>query len=349
MGLKLHIGFGLAVLLAGCATVDHTPHATVGMLIPASSNEATHIRQVAILPFDGYQGREFSAEIQAQLASVKIGDKPYFQVADRAQLDHLFSEIRLSQSGAVSHDQALRLGKLLRAKGLYTGTQGTLTTNQSYYQEKRRACADGSQPKDLLSALACQKFVDSTVNCTQYDANFTFSVRLTDTETGQVVYARTIPGAATARSCSDRQPAPTAAQLADSAKQKAFSSFLHDVAPSIQTMEVQLLDVPNGTESESARAKLAQGIAFATAGRMDRACELWGEARESAGQSPAIYYDLGVCAEWQGEVDRAADLYKQADRMLLKPDDRISLAMLRTDKARRDSVKFAEQVRSSRP
>ena len=79
---------------------------------------------------------------------------------------------------------------------------------------------------------------------------------------------------------------------------------------------------------------------------MDNACELWGEARNLAGNSHALLYNLGVCAESRGDVDAALSLYKQADKKLGKPDDDISLALNRVSTAIKNKGKLKEQLGS---
>ncbi|MCG6534168.1 MAG: hypothetical protein L7F78_05635 [Syntrophales bacterium LBB04] len=79
---------------------------------------------------------------------------------------------------------------------------------------------------------------------------------------------------------------------------------------------------------------------------MDNACELWGEARNLAGNSPALLYNLGICAESRGDLDAALSLYKQADKKLGKPDDDISLALKRITNALKNMVKLKEQLGS---
>jgi len=58
----------------------------------------------------------------------------------------------------------------------------------------------------------------------------------------------------------------------------------------------------------------------------------------------AIQYNLGVCAESRGDFDAALRLYRQADRLLGKPDDNITLALNRAGQALQNQKKLREQL-----
>lgn len=340
--IQMRLILAVAVVsLSGCASLIKGPRTAVTMQTPAESHQATKIRRIAVLPFEGNQGKEFATEVQGLLAGVKLNDTPYFSVADRGMNDRIFAEIKLSQSSAMSRDQALRLGRLLGVKGMYTGAAGNAVSTPSSYQESRSTCNDVGGK--LFSK--CKNPVNTTVTCTRNIVTYSFAPKLIDAETGQVIYARNISETASAQSCpDDLSPASNVAQLTGQAKQAALQGFLRDVAPSYQTVEVQLLEAPDGLD-EQGRTKLSQGVAFAVAQRLDRACELWEEASQRGGKSMALFYDLGVCAEAAGQVDKAQQLYTQADRLLDRPNDQISLALTRVAQTKRNAGKLAAQTR----
>ena len=89
------------------------------------------------------------------------------------------------------------------------------------------------------------------------------------------------------------------------------------------------MDVVDPKANELIRRKVKQGLEFAAANRMDRACEIWQEARQEGPTLAEVLYNLGVCAEISGHQSEALALYRQADRLLDRPDDRISAALLR--------------------
>ena len=78
--------------------------------------------------------------------------------------------------------------------------------------------------------------------------------------------------------------------------------------------------------------------------RMDAACELWEEARRLEPEFPSILYNLGVCAESQGNFARALDFYRKADKALGNPDDNINAALKRVTAALKSQKKLEEQL-----
>jgi tetratricopeptide (TPR) repeat protein len=146
--------------------------------------------------------------------------------------------------------------------------------------------------------------------------------------------------------CEDTKPLQGEYVLIEKAKEAVKKDFRRDVAPYYVTLEIKLMDSTDGIESPEAKDKLKNGLAYADKGRMDNACELWGEARNLAGNSPALLYNLGVCAESRGDLDAALSLYKQADKKLGKPDDDISLALTRVNTAIKNKGKLKEQMGS---
>ena len=111
------------------------------MLVPAKYHEASRLREVAVLPFDGKGGQGFAAEIEGTIASINIGDKQYFNLVDRVRLEKLISEMKLSQSALVDSNTAARVGRLVGAKGIYTGIITASDVSDSAYREERTRCA----------------------------------------------------------------------------------------------------------------------------------------------------------------------------------------------------------------
>lgn len=127
-----------AVFVASCAP----PAVKTTMLVPAKYHEASRLREVAVLPFDGNGGKEFAAEIEGTIASINIGDKQYFNLVDRVRLEKTISEMKLSQSALVDSNTAARVGRLVGAKGIYTGVITASDISDSAYSGPYALCAD---------------------------------------------------------------------------------------------------------------------------------------------------------------------------------------------------------------
>jgi tetratricopeptide (TPR) repeat protein len=342
---RLIIGLNVCIcffLLSACAT-----KVRLNMLQPAQYHEASLTKAVAVLPFQGPGGKAFAAEVEAVLAGIGIDDKPYFTLVDRASINKTIDEMKLSQSGLVDQKTAAKLGKLIGAQGIYTGIVTMNNYEDSPYSEDRQTCTRYETKRDKDGreySGACISWRRYTVNCVKRVASFAVSPKLIDVTTGRILYARDLSSTLNSSGCEDTRPVQSELVLLERAKETVKNDFRLDVAPYYVTMEIKLMDSTDGMESKEAKEKLKNGIAYADKGRLDSACELWGQARNLAPNSYVLVYNLGVCAESRGDLDAALNLYKQADKMLGKPDDDITLALNRVESAIKNRSKIKDEL-----
>lgn len=328
--------------LSGCAT-----KIKVNMLQPAQYHEASLTKAIAVLPFTGPGGPEFAAEIEGVLAGIGIDDKQYFTLVDRASVDKVISEMKFSQSGLVDPKTAVKLGKMIGAEGIYTGVVTQNNYDDSPYSERRSTCVRYERRRDDKGRTyqgACIQWRYYNVRCTKRVANFAVSPKLVDVATGRIIYSRNLSSITNSQGCEDTRPVQSESVLLEQAKASVKNEFRRDIAPFYVTREIRLIDSTDGIESKEAKEKLKRGLEYADKGRMDSACELWGEARNIASTSYALLYNLGVCAESRGDLDAALNLYKQSDKILGKPDDDITLALNRVGEAIKNRSKLKEAL-----
>ncbi|HLZ19644.1 MAG TPA: CsgG/HfaB family protein, partial [Smithellaceae bacterium] len=306
-------------------------------------------KAVAVLPFSGPGGREFAAEMESVLAGIGIDDKQYFTLVDRASIDKVVSEMQFSHSGLVDEKTAVKLGKLVGAQGIYTGVVNCNSYDDSHYSERRQTCTQYEQKRDDKGRLyqgACIRWRYYQVSCMKRVANFAVTPRLVDVTTGRVLYSRNLSAMTDSSGCEDTRPVQSELVLLEQAKERVKKEFRRDIAPYYVTREIRLMDSTDGIASKEAIDKLKRGMEYADKGRMDSACELWGDARNLAANSHALLFNLGVCAESRGDLDAALTLYRQSDRILGKPDDDISSALNRVGQAIKNRSKLKEQLGS---
>lgn len=337
--------FGAGVIL-GCAPAAIQTTA----LIPAKSHEASLLKVVAVLPFEGNGGKDFTAEVEAKLAAINIGDKQYFTIVDRTKITKVLDEeTTLTQSGFADPSTVAKVGKMLGAKGVYTGVITASNTNDGNYNEERENCARHAVKYDKKGREyegECISWNRYTVTCAKRTVVFAFAPKLIEVETGRIVYADNYEGKQNASACSDSPtPIKGSFELLEEAKQFALSRFRQDVAPHYVTFNISIMDSTDGITSKQAISKFKDGLAFAKNNRFDRACELWGEAGIIADGSVSLIYNLGVCSEISGEYEQALDLYKKADRLYNKPDDMISSALQRAANTLGQQKKLKEQIK----
>jgi tetratricopeptide (TPR) repeat protein len=333
----------LLLMLTGCAT-----KIKVNMLQPAQYHQASLTKTVAVLSFSGTGGQEFAAEIEGVLASKSIDDKQYFILVDRASIDKTISELQFSQSALTDQKTAAKIGKLVGAQGIYTGTVTSAQVKDSNYKEKRQECVRHKIERDKKGNEyegSCIQWRSYNVPCMKRDANFSVTPKLIEVSTAKILYSRNLSASASSSGCEDASPPKSEQELLEKVKEDVKRQFIKDIAPYYITVEIKLMDSTDQINSGDAKEKLKQGIAFADKGRIDNACELWGQARLLAPASPAILYNLGVCAESRGDAEAALNLYKQADKLIEKPDENITLALNRVSLAVKNRQKLTEQIK----
>jgi len=189
----------------------------------------------------------------------------------------------------------------------------------------------------------CGRWENYDVSCTKRSGSFKFIPKLIQVETGKIVYSNTINESENSSECSDSGRSLTGnSELLGILSNRTADEFRRNVAPYYITVEIELMDSKDGMTIDTAKEKLKQAMDFAKNGRIDRACELWGEARIIEPNSLSLIYDLGICAELTGDLEQAADLFKKADKMLIKPDQLVSDALTRTTKSLADKKKLQE-------
>jgi len=342
--LMLIVSMTAVLFASACAS----PTVKTTALAPAKFHEAAKLKEVAVLPFDGADGMEIAAEIEGVLAAINIGDKQYFTLVDRTRLDRIISEMKLTQSALVDPNTAASLGKMVGAKGIYTGVVTVSNISNSYYSEDRSKCVQTQTKYDKKGRPyegPCIKWSKYTVNCIKRIANLSVTPKLIEVETGRVVYANNISGTASSSACQDSAvPLANPFELMQMARQSVKHKFRTDVAPYYITFEIKLMDSTEGIGSKESEKKFEQGIDFAKNNRLDRACELWGEARILSPNSASILYNLGICAEMVGDLEQAYDLYKKADRQMGRPDEKVSSALYRVSAQIQQQKKLREEM-----
>lgn len=329
----------------GCAT----PRIRADVLVPGRFTEPAQLRSVAVLPFDGPDGAAFGSLLESKLANVIINDKQYFELVDRKSLDKIMEEMKLSMTGMVDSGKAVQVGKMIGAKGIYLGTVNVSTVSDNPYSEKRERCESYAEKKDNRGQTAkeCLKTIETVVACTKRTVTFTATPKLVEVETSKIVYSRPLEGAAADSKCRDSgSPLRDVQEMKRAAQEQAAGQFRLDVAPYFTTVMISLMDSNEGIPSKDAGEKLKNGLKFAKGNRLDRGCEIWSEARGAAPKSVSLAYNLGACAEAKGGFQQALALYREADKLLGKPDTLIAAALARLSDSIEKQRKLDRQMSS---
>lgn len=339
----------IVLVATGCAT----PKVETEQLVPARSPEASRLKRVAVLPFSGLNGADVTSDVETLLAGIVIQESRYFEVVERQRLSALMSELRLASTGVIDDSTASRLGKMAAANGIYLGRVTRNDASDQQVVETRQVCVLYEQKTDRRGNIvngACQRWQQVAVRCTIRSAFFEFAPKLVSVESGAIVYARNHAGEAQAKSCAEpdsrnNQPLPDQRSLLSDARRKALDGFRLDVAPSTQTRSIAVLNSADRISSPPAKERFSAGVKFAGERRLDRACEIWQEIAATETSSPELAYNLGLCAESSGDLERALELYTVADRRLQAPNSIISAALARVRNDQQNRSKLSQQLR----
>ena len=116
MHRKCVIALLMLMLLTGCA-------AQTG--VGVRSSEEVQPMVLAVAPFANLAGNKSHDWIgvgMAEALSTKLGNLPSFQLVERIRLSDAMSEMKLGQSGLMDESSATRLGKLISAEQILTGS-----------------------------------------------------------------------------------------------------------------------------------------------------------------------------------------------------------------------------------
>ena len=329
-------------VLASCSA----PVIKTDVLAPARSPSAANIREIAVLPFDGPNGKIMTKDIVDTLAGITLEDKPYFRVAEPNQVEKILQEQGVTQPSIMGEAAAAQVGKSLGVKGVYTGVVTAMTVKNTPFTETRKTCVQqktGYEYRYKSPEERCAKWDTFPLECLRKEGFVSFSARLISVETGTVVYRTAISEDAGSSTCLDsKTPPPGEEELVIRAQDRAKLTFRKEVAPSFIIFDTPLMETKEGLSSKEAEQNLAQGVESVKQGRLDRACELWEAGSKMAPQSPSLIYNLAVCAEAREDLKTSVDLYKKAEQALGKPDDRITWGLERVaekQKSLKDQVK----------
>ena len=325
----------LVLFFNGCGA----PKVKTTMLVPAKAHEAGKLRRIAVLPFAGSGGNQLSTELEALLVNIRICDKPYFKVIERASLENIMREQKLNLTGAVEEETAVTVGKLVGAEGIILGSVITNIAEDKHFSRKRSKCEARDEKKK------CIKRREYMVGCTTRDAYFSFTPKVINVTTSRIVVSESLSGHVRHSVCRDSgRPLRGRAQMLGDAKKQAIKKFRELIAPYTEAVEIALLEKDDTKPNSKAKKKVAKGIKWAKEGRLERACEFWQEAYKLHPHGYAIHYLLGVCAETQGELQKALRYYEKADRMTGSPVKDITAALCRVRTSLEKRKKLEEQL-----
>lgn len=310
---QLAFSFFMVIFISGCAQ-----QVRVKALEPAEIMAATNTKKVAVAPFTN-DSVNFSSKLESSISKQAIDGKPYFTVVTRTDFNKIIAEQKIQSSGLLNQNTAVKVGNLLGAQAIISGTVNNPTSHDDYYNETRTKC----KGKDNCH--------DYTVSCQKRTAGLSAQIRMINVSTGEIIYADNISRQDNWSHCSDDSNAiPSKEAAAQTFADTISDDFSHKLTPHYVYKMVTLLDKSDLKYNSEQDKLLENALQFMKQSRDDKAEELLKKLLDSTNsQSYVPFYNLGVIYESQGKYNDAQEYYNAADKLAMEPVEAISEAVVR--------------------
>lgn len=287
-------------------------------------DRASKTKKISVLKFDNdYIG--FASSLETKLAEKRVLGENYFTVISRDKLEAILKEQKLQYSGLVNKKSAVKVGELIGAQAFISGEIADSSLNKSYYRSKRVECLDKK----------CKKVREYYIQCVTGDYNLSVSIKMSDIELGDIIFADTFTKRASHSSCINGLP--NKGHVMSKLSQSIINDFVSKISPSRYNISIELLEEPELDYTDKQEELLEYSLEYIKSNRLDKAEQLLSELLTSLNDKCYVAaYNLGVVKEAQGELKKAKTLYDLADNLVLKPNELINQAVLRIDEQLRN-------------
>ncbi|MFZ5524537.1 MAG: CsgG/HfaB family protein [Pseudomonadota bacterium] len=316
-------------MLVGCAAAKVSQVVEV----PARQSGMVDSRKLAVFYFNGDIDGTITAQVESYLSNINVRGTPYFKVLEREMLDKIMDEQRMvSSSGYFDENDAVKLGKLSGADTLIMGSVSKPPISVRYYRKAVDYCLDKK----------CTKKETRYKSCADMVTNIDLTLKAVSVQQGTIIFTQTYAGKASDTDCGGAG-GKNETDLRNQAIKQILNDLRKDVAPYSVMLSIEFMD-KDDSMSPATKAKLEGAMEYIRQKRVDRACEIFRDALAGDTNSPALYYNLGVCAEIEGDLDKAEDLYHQSDRKAAKPIRLISEAINRVKAMKSNQTELGKQI-----
>jgi len=291
-------------------------------------------------------------------------------VVERARIKEVLDEIALSQQGVIDEATAVRAGHMVGARTIIFGSVTEAAAEDTGGRERRTRCLQWKSKRsdvERVLGLGCEREQEFYVPCVTRKGKFGVAFKVVDVESGVVRYADNLKGETNpSKMCREGSRVdqytdevdilravlfsgsrggslPDKGQVIRQAMESALACLSGSLTPHNRVMTVAF-KAPDSSIPPNIRQRVVNGMTWAKNRRLDRACEIWSEAYCECSGSLCLIYNLGVCREMNGDLAGALDYYKQADRMLSRPDPDVNAALDRVQRRLRANEKLRKML-----
>jgi len=309
------LALSLLLFLSGCAH-----KVQVDALQPAQIDRAAKIKTIAVYSFRN-DSVGLSSKIETALASKRFDGECYFTMVSRNDIERIFQEQRLQNSGLLDEATSVEVGNLLGAQAHISGVVNVEEATDKHYREKRQKCADDK----------CKEMRTYTVSCTSRAFHLAVQLNMVDIEKGDLIYSDIQNERKLWRTCSDSNYAlPSRSRGLELLALNIATKFAGKLTPFYYTFDIVLLDEPDVDYSDEQEKMLDNAIIYIDRKRYEKAEYLLSRLLDDTQEKSYVAaYNLGVVKEIKGELQEASQLYTIADELTLEPVKEIDSAMVR--------------------
>ena len=335
--------------LAACAP----PSVKTDLLLPAKQNGMNGVKRIGVLPLKGDTGERFTSRIQAFIANISVKNAPYFTLVN-VDRKAVMRELKMSDSAQFDEKTALRLGNLVAADTLFSGSVTPPRVKTTKRLETRTECKKRVTDKNDPKYGQCLESKTKTVLCFTQNASFKLTLRSSKVETGTVNFIKDYQGRAKHGYCLDRGGQRSKEELGEIAVSQVLAELRQDIAPYPVTVSIDFLDYDEksriGTKQfffadrKDVKKRFDAAMKNVKGNNTIAGCAGFRDAAALFDRSPAIYHNIGVCAEIEADYDQAETFYRRAKTLSGGAIPTIDVSMARLAESRRNAAKVADQM-----
>ncbi|MCB2089270.1 MAG: hypothetical protein R3E18_02115 [Sphingomonadaceae bacterium] len=250
----------------------------VSGIYPAQNDDAIGVNTIAIENFGGEMGTSLSFAVSDALRNVVIERERWFEVVPVT-------------GGTIAPDAVMR---------------GTVNTEAERVRVKDRVKTECvSEDKDGK----CLKEEDVTYWCRTLTVTFRPEVRLI-AETGELLAVMDRVSTRSATYCQDDKNRPSEDAMTREMIAEFADNARRELAPVAVRETVRVLEVRDGVRKEDQKA-LKAAIKL-TKRDIAGACRAFAALEAGNPASPSVLFNIGLCAERQGDLEMASSYYSRA-------------------------------------
>lgn len=289
-----------AAMLLGLGAGAQAETLSVDGWYAANNHDAAMLRSIAIGNFGGNQGGDLASALERHLAGATDREgRRYF-------------DIRSGYNGSA-------------VDGVFDGQMQVRVDTTLFKTKKKRCMADHDSTDCKDDAKE-----DVELKCTRRTVSASVDVRVVRTSDDRIIYTRALPQKREDSWCSGENLPPSIDDVVDPFIRTITSQVAGDVLPYGKREKIRIRETRTGlSKPDSAQMK---ALILATDKNPGAACAGWGEMESRGVMHPTLSFNLGLCAESAGELDRAVGYYRAVDMGQKKQSADVRDAIARVDR-----------------